>query len=45
MGGPWFTVAESGEQWSVIDDLWISSSDEHVRARLAIRVQLEEVRE
>ena len=45
MGGPWFTVAESGEQWNVIDNLWISNGDEHERARLMIRVQLDEVRE
>ena len=42
MGGPWFTVQESGDDWQYIDDLWISNGEDHVRAHLEIRIQLEE---
>ena len=45
MGGPWFTVLESSDDWRHVDDLWISNGEEYLRARLEIRVQLEEVRE
>jgi len=43
VGGPWFTVQESSSDWEQIDTLWISNGEEHVRARVEIRVQLDEV--
>ena len=42
MAGPWFTVLESGTEWHPIDTLLISDGGAHERARLEIRIELEE---
>ena len=44
MGGPWFTVHESSQDWQHVNTLWISNGEEHTRARVEIRVQLDEVK-
>ena len=42
MAGPWFTVQRSGEDWQVLDRIWISNGGETAKARVELRVQLEE---
>ncbi len=44
MAGPWFTVLEGGDEWTYVNDLWISNGDEHEKARVLIRVELEETK-
>ena len=43
MAGPWFAVLENGSDWERLDTLWISDGNDHERARLEIRVRLDEV--
>ena len=40
MAGPWFTVQKSSE-WKVIDKIWISNAGKNARARVELRVELE----
>ena len=43
MAGPWFTVVEDGsEEWTHVENLWISNGEAHEKARVEIRVALEE---
>lgn len=43
MAGPWFMVQESGGDWQTLDHIWISNGDTNDRARVDVRVELEEV--
>lgn len=42
MGGPWFTVLESGDDWQHVDSLWISDGARERTVRVEIRVRLED---
>ena len=42
MAGPWFTVRESGDDWQTLDTIWISNGNTNDRARVEIRLELEE---
>ena len=41
MGGPWFTVQESGTDWEPVGTLWISNGREHEAASLELRVRFD----
>lgn len=43
MAGPWFTVQRSGDDWQVLDKIWISNGTKNDRARVEQRVELEEI--
>ena len=43
MGGPWFTVQQSGSRWQEIGSLWLSNGEIDGKARLQIRVSFEEL--
>lgn len=41
MAGPWFAVHESGDDWQVLDDLWISDGRHDWAGRIEVRIELE----
>jgi hypothetical protein len=41
VGGPWFTVQESGSDWQSLGDLWLSNGEDDVKGQLELRVSLE----
>ena len=43
VAGPWFTVRESGDDWHTLDTIWISNGKTDDRARVELRLELEEV--
>ncbi len=45
MAGPWFTVRESGSDWHTLDHIWLSDGKTNDRARVDIRIELEELEE
>lgn len=42
MAGPWFTVQKSGSGWKQVDTIWISNVGKNAKARVEIKVELEE---
>ncbi|MFQ5733292.1 MAG: hypothetical protein ACE5KM_15225 [Planctomycetaceae bacterium] len=42
MAGPWFTVQKSGSGWQLLDTIWISNRGKNARARVELRVELED---
>lgn len=42
MAGPWFTVRKTGGDWHTLDTIWISNGSTNDRARVEIRLELEE---
>ena len=38
--GPWFTVHRSGDDWKLVDRIWVSSSKKAERARVEARLRL-----
>ena len=44
MAGPWFTVQKSGSGWKTLDTIWISNNGKNAKARVELRVVLEEIR-
>lgn len=42
MAGPWFTVKRSGDDWQLLDKIWISDGKTNDRARVELRVEFEE---
>jgi hypothetical protein len=42
VGGPWFTVQESGSDWQTLDEIWISNGNTNDRARIELRLEFEE---
>ena len=45
MAGPWFTVQRSGDDWQVVDNIWISNEGRNARARVEIKVEFAPARE
>ena len=43
MAGPWFTVQSSSDDWQVLDTIWISNGTETTKARVELRVEMEEI--
>lgn len=39
--GPWFTVAKSGEDWRVIDQIMVSDGDHQSSVTVEIKMSLE----
>ncbi len=42
MAGPWFAVQKSGDDWKLLETIWISSGETTIRARVEYRVELAE---
>ena len=42
VAGPWFTVHEIGGDWKTLEEIWISNGNETCKARVQVRVNLEE---
>ena len=43
VAGPWFTVQRSGDDWQVLDRIWISNGSNNSIGRVELRVELEEI--
>ncbi len=43
MAGPWFTVHRSGDDWQLLDRIWISDGGKNARARVEAKVELEPI--
>lgn len=41
MAGPWFTVHKTGDDWKVLDKLWISDGNTDGMGRIEARLVLE----
>ena len=39
MGGPWFTVLRSGDDWQTVDTTWISNGHRQQRVEVQLRVR------
>ena len=42
MAGPWFSVQKSGDDWKLLETIWISDGTKTIRARVEYRVELAE---
>ena len=42
MAGPWFTVQRTDDDWQVLDRIWISNGGKNSKARVELRIELEE---
>jgi hypothetical protein len=40
MGGPWFAVLKSGDDWHTVDTAWISNGQRHDKVEVQLRVRL-----
>ena len=40
MAGPWFTVQKQGK-WETLDRIWISDGTQNIRAKLELKIELE----
>lgn len=43
MAGPWFTVQKSNSDWKLMDTIWLSNAGKNDKARVELRVVLEEI--
>ena len=41
MGGPWFAVRKSGDDWVTLDEMWLTNGETSVRAKVEYRVRFD----
>ncbi len=41
MGGPWFTVHKSNDDWQRLDQIWISNGQQDCRGHVEIKVDFD----
>ena len=42
MAGPWFTVRHTDDDWTTLDSLWLSNGRVDDKARVDVRVRLDD---